>query len=241
MVEPIHDQTFGARIGPVGVATQATPELPYVLMAVPGWILLATCLLVSGCSQSQTTPLPSSTPSTQEAGSMNEFAKIAIGFVLGSCIAVFAEPLRRWLFKSRVSLCFQPKIGFGRRCVSLTTTNHSNVMAKYIRVLAKCSSRCGITAKQCRPFLTKIEKLDPAVDGHKELHHDPLPLNWAFIGDQPLDINSRMEFYFDVVEINSAENSMKPQITTIVPTTWTEILRETGKYRFSVPCYQERT
>jgi len=164
---------------------------------------------------------------------MSEFAKISIPFVLGFCIAVLAEPLRRWLFRSVVSLKFEPKIGSGRQCVSLTTTNQPTVMAKYIRVLAKCSSRLSVTASGCKPFLTKIEKLDPSINGYRELHHDPIPLNWAYIGDEALDIHPEMEFYFDVVEVNSAQNLLRPQ-TTITPETWTELLREPGRYKFSV-------
>lgn len=164
---------------------------------------------------------------------MSDFTKIAITFVLGFCTAVFAEPLRRWFFRSVVSLKFDPRIGFGRRCVSLTTTTQPGVMAKYIRVLVMCSSRIGITANRCKPFLTTIEKFDASLGGYRELHHDPIPLNWAYIGDQPLDIHPEMEFYFDVLEVNSAENVLRPQ-TTISPETWTQLLSETGRYRFSV-------
>lgn len=106
-------------------------------------------------------------------------------------------------------------------------------MAKYIRVLAKCSSRIGVTASRCKPFLTKIEKLDPGMNNYRELHHDPIPLNWAYVGDQAVDIHPKMEFYFDIVEVNSAQNLLMPQ-TTIAPVTWTALLREPGRYRFSV-------
>ena len=164
---------------------------------------------------------------------MSEFAKITITFVLGFCIALFAEPLRRWLFRSAVSLKFEPKIGFGRQCVSITTTTQPGVLAKYIRVLVKCSSRIGLTARGCKPFLTKIEKLGPGMNDYRELHHDPIPLHWAYIGDQALDIHPTMEFYFNVVEVNSAQNILRPQ-TTIAPVTWTELLREPGWYKFSV-------
>jgi hypothetical protein len=168
---------------------------------------------------------------------MSEYEKIILTWLLsffaGFFVAVFAEPLRRWLFKSTVSLSFRPRIGFGRRWVSLTTTTTTGVMAKYIRVLAKCTSRVGVTANRCKPFLTKIEKRDPALNGYRELHHDPLPLNWAYIGDQQLDIHPEMEFYFDVAEVNSAQNLLRPQ-TTIAPETWAALLREPGTYRFSV-------
>src|SRR5262249_7996720 len=114
-----------------------------------------------------------------------------------------------------------------------TTTTGPGVMAKYIRVLAKCTSRFGVTANGCRPFLTKIERFAPALNDYKELHHDPLPLNWAYIGNQALDINPEMEFYFDVIEVNRNANLWRPQ-TTIAPQVWVELLREPGKYKFSV-------
>ncbi len=168
---------------------------------------------------------------------MSEFAKInmtiILTFLAGFLTAVFAEPVRRWLFRSVITLSFKPRIGFGRRWISLTTTTTECVMAKYIRVLAKCSSRIGLTANRCKPFLTKIEKHDPVANTYRELHHDPLPLNWAYIGDLQLDIHPKMEFYFDVAEVNSAQNLLRPQ-TTIAPETWAKLLREPGRYKFSV-------
>lgn len=161
---------------------------------------------------------------------MTEFVAIAITFVLGFITAVLAEPIRRWLFRSTVSLKFEPKTGFGRQCISFTTTNHPEIMAKYIRVLATCSSRIGVTAKACRPFLTKIERLEPV---YAELHHDPIPLNWSYIGDRDLDINPQMAFYFDVLAVTDSDNVLRPQ-TIIPPTTWSTVLSKHGKYRFSV-------
>ncbi|NQT17771.1 MAG: hypothetical protein HQ582_33760 [Planctomycetes bacterium] len=161
---------------------------------------------------------------------MGEIAKITITFVLGFCAAVFAEPIRRRLFRSAISLKFEPKIGFGRQCVSLTSTTQADVMAKYVRVLATCSSRIGVTARACQPFLTRIERVAPH---YCELHHDPIPLNWAYIGHQALDIHPQMAFYFDIVAVNSAENILRPQ-TTVDPMTWPTLLSQPGRYRFSV-------
>ncbi len=164
---------------------------------------------------------------------MCEYTGIAITFLLGFATAIFAEPIRRWLFRSNVSLVFQPRIGFGRRCVSLSTTTKPDVMAKYVRVLAKCSSKLCVPAIRCRAFLTRIERRGPGETKYTELHHDPIPLNWAYIGSDPLDISPGMKFYFDVVAVNSSQNLLEPQ-TTISPVTWAELLKEPGRYRFSI-------
>ena len=166
---------------------------------------------------------------------MGDFEKIILAsmfsFLFGAIVAIFAEPFRRWLFRSSVILSFEPKIGFGRRWIYLAPTTKPKVSAKYIRVLATCSART--TANLCKPFLTRIEKHDSTLGGYKELHHDPLPLNWAFIGDQQWDIHPEMAFYFDVFRVHSDDNSICPQ-TTISPETWTKLIQEPGRYRFTV-------
>ena len=88
----------------------------------------------------------------------------------------------------------------------------------------------GNHSRECRPFLTRIDRLEPT---NVELRHDPTRLNWAYIGRQPLDINPRMKFYVDLVAVTSLEGRLQPQIT-IVPVTWTALLAEPGKYRFTV-------
>lgn len=156
-----------------------------------------------------------------------------LSFLAGFFTAVFAEPLRRSLFKSTVTLKFEPRIDFGKRWIAFTTTSMPEVEAKYIRVSAKCSSRIGVTANRCRPFLTRIEYQESDTNGYKELHRDPIPLNWAYIGDQELDIHPQMEFFFDVVAVNSNEKQLRPQ-TTEKPLIWAKLLEGAGRYKFTV-------
>jgi hypothetical protein len=127
-----------------------------------------------------------------------------------------------------------PRIGFGSRWIFLSVTTQPNVMAIYVRVLAKCTSRVGVTANRCKPFLTKIERFNRSKGEYTELHRDPLPLNWAFMGDTELDIHPNMAFHFDVLAINSDENVLRPQISVDRPMAWRNLLRKPGKYRFSV-------
>ncbi len=106
-------------------------------------------------------------------------------------------------------------------------------MAKYVRVLAKCSSRIATTAKSCRPFLTRIERFDSTIGDYKILHDDPIPLGWSFIGNQSLDIDREMDFYIDVVAVNNNDNRLTPQ-TIVDAETFANILKENGRYRFSI-------
>lgn len=161
-----------------------------------------------------------------------EYVNIAISLIsaiVGALIAVLAEPLRCWFSRSVVRLVFRPNIEFGRGCVFLTGTTHPNVTAKYVRILVECSSKWGIVARGCRPYLTRIERIEPE---YRVLHTDPLPLSWAQMSDVPLDIHSQMKFYFDVVAVDNSENRLRPQ-TIVAPEVWTPLLEQPGKYRFS--------
>jgi len=218
---------------------------PWLTLLAVGIIacLLVTCFLLPFrpqvtfqmpqmpfCGLTHNAPPASGSQPNEDSTTMAEFVKIAFSFVLGFTTAVLAEPVRRWLFRSAVSLKFDPRTGFGRQCICLSTTTSPNVMAKYIRVLVTCSSRIGVTAKACRPFLTKIERLEPE---YTELHHDPIQLKWSYIGERALDINPRMAFYFDVLEVNNRDDVLRPQ-TVVAPTTWAKLFSTPGRYRFSL-------
>jgi hypothetical protein len=161
---------------------------------------------------------------------MVEILKVVLPYILGFMSAVLAEPVRRCLLSSAITTTFRPSAGFGSHCFCVSPTTETDVMSKYVRVTVECSSALRTSALGCRPFLTRIERLEPE---YVELHHDPVPLNWSYVGHQPLDITSGMRFYVDIVAVNNDSNSLQPQ-TTVVPATWTASLAPPGKYRFSV-------
>lgn len=168
---------------------------------------------------------------------MNEWLKIMITsivtFVLGAVVAVFAEPFRRWLFSSRLIVSFEPKAGAASKHIAITPAETSSgqvIMQKYIRAAARNVS--WATAKECKVYLTSIEReIEP---GHfKLLHHDPLPLPWALLGPDGIDIPRGMQFFFDIVMVQDGSNLLLPQAKPAV-VAWATTLRDAARYRFTV-------
>ncbi len=164
------------------------------------------------------------------SSTMCEFLKLALTFLLGFFSAVFAEPSRRWLFRPNIVLAFRPKFGVGSRFIALTPED-TNRMAKYIR--ASASNKSWVTAKSCKVFLTMIEK-EVEKNHFRPLHHDPLPLPWAYLGASAIDIPPGMEFFFDIFAVNDQENRIEPQTYPMRPHSWKNLLQESGRYKFSV-------
>lgn len=159
---------------------------------------------------------------------MSEVVKIVIPFVLGFFSAVFAEPLRRWVFRARLSLAFRPTFGAGSAYIALSP--EGNRTAKYVRV--SVTNRSKVAARVCRAYLCQIER-DEAGFGYRTLHHDTLPLAWGFIGHEAVDIQPGTRFFFDVFSVNSDQNRILPN-TKPQPAIWEDTLKATGRYRFTV-------
>jgi hypothetical protein len=167
---------------------------------------------------------------------MTELEKIAtssiVTFLLGFFSAVFAEPIRLWWFRPRLFLDFKPDFGAGSNYVAMSPdrTQGATEMSKYVRMSAYNKTRS--IAKNCRAFLTRIEK-ETDQDTFKALHNDPLPLPWAYLGTAPVDIPAGIAFHFDVVAVFDSKNLLVPQ-TYPKPLIWESHMKEPGCYKFHV-------
>jgi hypothetical protein len=167
---------------------------------------------------------------------MCEFVKIGASFVLGALTAVFAEPLRRWLFRVKLGLAFKAIVGLGTGNICITPTGDPNVKeACYVRVSVKtCNRLIRVVAQSCQVFLVKIEKRISA-SRYETIYNDPLPLAWSYFGHNSRDIPPGIEFFFDVIATNIETNLLIPQ-TTQQPTVWssTNVLTQPARYKFTV-------
>ncbi len=78
-----------------------------------------------------------------------------LAFIGGFAIALFAEPIRQWLFRARLTLEFTNADHFVTR-----TTESGGHQARYIRI--KATNRSSRLAKSCRAYLVNIERLGPS-------------------------------------------------------------------------------
>lgn len=179
--------------------------------------------------------------------------KIAL-FLVGFFTAIFAEPIRRYLFKPNLKLDFINNGNF----VALTPekvsskTGDFETKAYYIRI--KATNTKNVTAKDCKAYLVNIEKLDADGIFKPTIYCDSIPLAWSCqnIGEQynGININKGVNQFIDVVTtrhlVSSGEviypgmknqsadsDILYPQIK-LTPFRYEGIFKEKGTFRFTI-------
>ncbi len=162
----------------------------------------------------------------------SDWIKLLLTFLVGFLTNAFAQSFRAWLTRPKVGLQFIPKVGLGHGYISSTRERLGDLQFRAFYIRASATNLCRTTAKSCRVFLTRIERQVESGD-YTVLHHDALPLPWAYIGAVTQDIPPKMSFFFDVFQVSECDPRFVPS-TTIQPLTWNDQLRDKGKFRLSV-------
>ncbi len=163
----------------------------------------------------------------------------AIGAVLGFAAAVFAEPLRHWLYRPRLKLEFGDDPGCRARTPEQAQLpgprpEQSIHDADYIRI--KVTNTKPSIAKNCRAYLVNIEKADSSGEFKPTIYGDSIPLSWACRGAQaydPLDLPRGVVQFVDVISTRSVSTDFKPEIKPI-PFRYIDLFQQQGKFRFTV-------
>jgi hypothetical protein len=157
---------------------------------------------------------------------------LVVSLVTGLVGGVFKDVFQNALFHPKLRLSFDPHIGDGHKCVSvsLDRDERETIMGRsiYVRVEVKNTGR--ISAKNCRAFLNKIERLQD--DGNVLLHEDPLPLFWSFLEAGPMEIPAKMTYHFDLFHTESRKDQLIP-CTKPFPVNWLKVLAQPGVYLFT--------
>jgi len=169
----------------------------------------------------------------------NAVLSTVIGAVLGFGAAVFAEPLRHWLYRPKLKLEFGDDPGCRARTPEQAQLPgprpvQSIYEADYIRI--RVTNTKPAIAKNCRAYLVKIEKADNSGEFKSTIYGDSIPLSWACRGTQaydPLDLPRGVVQFVDVISTRSVSTDFKPEIKPI-PFRYIDLFRQHGVFRFTV-------
>ena len=162
--------------------------------------------------------------------------KSVITALSGAAIAIFAEPVRQWLFRPNIVLSFNND----EECVSHTflTTNPSTARgpnAVYIRVRIKNTR--NRMARECRGYLTGFEKRNDEGKFVKTEYCDSIMLHWSCQRAEtkylPVHIPSGVNQFLDIVSLEENKKSFSLQ-THIVLNRYHDLLHQTGVFRFTI-------
>ncbi|MEW8440373.1 MAG: hypothetical protein AB2689_19670 [Candidatus Thiodiazotropha taylori] len=162
------------------------------------------------------------------------------GAALGFAAAVFAEPLRQWIYRPKLLLTFDNDPGCRARTPEQTQLHggprpiESTHEAEYIRV--KIQNTKPHIAKNCRAYLVGVEKADEHDNFKQTIYGDSIPLPWSCRGNEaygPLDLARGIVQFIDIVSTRSVAPDFKPEIKP-VPYRYFNLFHQHGKYRFTI-------
>lgn len=155
-----------------------------------------------------------------------------VSFLSGAATAVFAEPLRRWIYRPVLKLEFTQADHFVAKTPERSGTSVYD--AYYVRV--KVTNRSRSVAKSCRAYLVNIERR-----GHSGLwepteYCESLQLAWSARGDAAytaIDLPQEVPHFIDVLSTRAVSASFLPTLSLQL-FRYERLFAMHGVYRFTI-------
>ena len=166
-----------------------------------------------------------------------------VGGAIGFASAIFAEPLRRWIFSPKLLVSFEDSTDYRARTPETATYRdpaasavpvHSNHEAEYVRV--KVVNDARPLAKECRAYLIGIEKQQNNGAFAPTIYCDSIPLAWSCRDDmayEPVDLPNGVAQFIDLLSVRSISDEYRLEIKPL-PQRYVGFLRDKGTFRFTV-------
>ena len=159
-----------------------------------------------------------------------------VSFLAGSATAVFAEPLRRWIYRPKLRLEFNETEHFITKTIetSASDSNKSH-QARYIRV--KVTNTRLTLAKSCRAYLINVERRDPSGVWAATEFCESIQLAWSArnkdIRYASLDLAKDVPHFVDVVSTREGTPPFKLEVESKL-LRHEPLLRTPGIYRLTM-------
>jgi hypothetical protein len=162
-----------------------------------------------------------------------------IGFIFGFAAAVFAEPLRRYIFRPKLEMEFGDTNDFKADTPEVRQMPDGSLKegpAYYIR--GRVVNKSVNIAKQCMVYLTNIERRSERTGLFDQtIFCESIPLHWSCRGPENafsyLDLPKGVNQYFDIFSTRQGDTMLHLQIL-IKPFRYNNLFQEQGTYRFTV-------
>jgi hypothetical protein len=155
-----------------------------------------------------------------------------IGFILGAAGTLATERIRLWLNRPEIRIAFAPD----EHCLRFTHAHVGNgarvfeTESKYLRL--RVSNERRFPAKNCRALLSDFRRYDNGQNSTLLLA-DTLPLRWAYLGFQPIDLPVRTHFYVDLISALQDRKHFTVELEA-QPLVLQNATNAQGKYSFDV-------
>jgi len=166
-----------------------------------------------------------------------------VGGVIGFVSAIFAEPLRRWLYRPKLELTF----GDGSEYKARTPEQAAPIdpersaariydthEAEYVRI--KVVNTSSSVAKDCRAYLVNVQKKNVNGEFASTIYCDSIPLAWSCQEDRahgPIDLPKDVAQFIDLVSVRDCSPEFRIEIEPM-PLRYAGFVRDKGTFRFTV-------
>ena len=155
-----------------------------------------------------------------------------VGFILGVGGTLTTERIGLWLKRPKIRVEFTPD----EHCLRFSHAHVANGVrvfeteSKFLRLRVSNESR--FPAKNCRALLSDVRRYG-SEQNSTLLLADTLPLRWAYLGFQPIDLPGRTHFYVDLISALQNDKHFKIGLEA-EPLVLQNATRAEGKYSFDV-------
>jgi hypothetical protein len=155
-----------------------------------------------------------------------------LGFLGGFFTALFAEPLRRWLYAPRLALTFGTSSHFLTRTPEISPNSQHEAL--YVRVKVVNTRRA--LAKSCRAYLVNVERKGPSGKFEPTEYCESLQLGWASQAELTFgafDLPKGVPHFVDIISTRPTSPAFA-LATKVTPLRYTQMLVTPGVYRFTI-------
>jgi len=167
------------------------------------------------------------------SASLTPVLNTLIGGALGAGVAVFAEPLRRWIYRPTLELDF----GNGPEYQARTQAGESTQLhdADYLRL--RVINTKSVVAKSCRVYLVDVEKKDESGQFAPTIYCDSIPLAWSCREEKEqygaIDLPKGVKQFVDVISTHKGMDAFTPHIKPMTYR-YMPLFREHGVFRLTI-------
>ncbi len=168
---------------------------------------------------------------------------VFVGGIIAFASAIFAEPVRRWIFSPKLVTSFEDSSDCKARTPEQATfldpqqsavPIHSTHEAEYIRI--KVVNDARPVAKDCQAYLVGIEKEQPDGSFATTLYCDSIPLAWSCREErayEPIDLPNGVAQFIDLISVRSISRDYRIEVKSL-PSRYAGFLLDKGTFRFTV-------
>ena len=167
------------------------------------------------------------------AGKIASVLPHILAFLVGFATAIFAEPIRRRIFRPKLDVTFGDSLDY--QTLTPELVGDITTQSYYFRI--RVTNKKSFVARSCKAYLISIEKKGDNGRFVGTIYCDSIQLAWScqlpnerFRG---IDIAKGVNQYVDLIGTRKGSDMLHPQLL-VTPFRYSDLFKEKGTYRYAI-------